>query len=75
LGLGGDTIEGSGGAEIDNDAGCTVLFDGRDGVDDAICANFCRIVVEHWHSGFYAGFDEEWFQAEVALADAAEDRI
>src|SRR5882724_6664460 len=60
LGLGGNAIEGGGGAEIDNDAGRAILLDGSNRVDDAIGAYFRGVVVEHGHPGLYAGFDEEW---------------
>ena len=35
------------GAEIDDDAGPAELFEGRHAVDDAVGANFRRIVVLH----------------------------
>ena len=73
--FGGDAVERGGGAEVDGDAGASVFFESGDGVDDAVGANFRRVVVEDGHAGFYAGLDEKGLRAEVALAHFAQSGI
>ncbi len=71
----GDGVEINGGAEIDDDARAAVFFEGGDAVDDAVGADFLRVVVLHGHAGLDAGLDEKSFFAEVTLGHSGESGI
>ena len=51
FGVGGDGVEGDGGAEIDDDAGAAVFVERGDAVDDAVGADFRRVIVEDGETG------------------------
>ena len=67
----GDSVEINRRAEIDDDARAAVFVERGDAVDDAVGADFLRVVVVHGHAGLDAGLDEERFVAEVTLGHSA----
>ena len=62
-------------AEIHDDARAAVFSKGRDAVDDAVRADFLRIVDEDGHARLDARLDEQRLAAEIALGHACERGI
>jgi hypothetical protein len=81
LALGGDAIEGSSSAEVDDDDrrvwACNLFEElvGGDAVDDAVGAYLRRIVGEDGQAGADTGFDEEWLDATEVFGGAAQGGV
>ena len=63
--LGGDGVEGDGGAKIHHDARPAIFFKRGHRVDNPVGAHFLRIVVKDRDAGADSRLDEEGLEAEV----------
>ena len=68
-------VEGSGGAEVDHNAGAPEPRKGGDAVHQSIGAHFRRVVHLDRHSRLDTGFDEHRLDIEVALAHLAQGGV
>ena len=72
LALGGDRLEGGGGAEVDDDRRAAEEVEGRHRVGDAVGADLLGVVVEDRQPGAHARLDDQGREPEVALGHAAQ---
>ena len=68
----GDYVEGGCGAKVHHHAGAAVALECGDGVDEAVRAQFRRIIDKHRHSGFDARLNKQRLNVKVVLADLAQ---
>lgn len=74
LTVGGESVEGGGGAEVDHAGGTAVEFLNRDRVRDAICADGFGIVVADLDARFDACVHDQRFALEIFAASQGNTR-
>ena len=63
----GDDIEGGGSGQVDDDGGAAVEFKTRDGIHNAVGADFFGIIHAHADAGLNAGTDNQRFDFKIII--------